>query len=426
MKAWIRHIGLGFVGALLLVRCGSYAPAVVSDNFAYLYGKGAAAMRLQARVYHASDQRSVIYFKLHTADLLYKSPGGGGPFHAQVLIKYEAYASLDSHQLLDSASTYVKDQSNVANEDKDLIGSMDMKRNDRRSFVVRLIARDLNRDVESVVMLHVERGVAGSRQDFLPVDQRGIPLFDDEVPPGTTVKIRCDQQAGHALHGSHYPEVGKLPPPVFAETATPVPADRPDSTFTIQVPEEGSFTFTTGPSGFYHLRPDTASTTGYTLFVLRDCFPEVTHSTDLVPPLRYITSLQEWERITGATDKRKEVERFWTDAAGDRERAREAIAAYYGRVESANRHFTSFVEGWKTDRGLVHIIFGTPSTIRKSENGETWIYGEETNLMSLTFTFVKRDDPFSDNDLVLRRDPQLKSAWYRNVESWRNGRIMQY
>src|SRR5690606_4540256 len=30
-----------------------------------------------------------------------------------------------------------------------------------------------------------------------------------------------------------------------------------------------------------------------------------------------------------------------------------------------------------------------------------------------------------DNDLVLERDPMLKGAWYRNVESWRNGRVYQ-
>ncbi|MBS1944024.1 MAG: GWxTD domain-containing protein, partial [Bacteroidetes bacterium] len=125
-------------------------------------------------------------------------------------------------------------------------------------------------------------------------------------------------------------------------------------------------------------------------------------------------------------DPRKEMERFWTDAAGSRDRAREAIAAYYGRVESANRHFTSYTEGWRTDRGLVHIIFGTPTTIRKDATSETWVYGDETNLMSLVFNFRQRDEPFSDNDLVLVRDPQLKTAWYRNVESWRNGRILQY
>jgi GWxTD domain-containing protein len=129
--------------------------------------------------------------------------------------------------------------------------------------------------------------------------------------------------------------------------------------------------------------------------------------------------------MTNEPDARKAMERFWLDAAGDRERAREAIRIYYGRVENANRHFSSVVEGWRTDRGLVHIIFGTPTSIYRSETGETWTYGEENNIMSLSFNFVKRPSALSDNDYRLDRDPMFKGAWYRNVESWRNGRVHQ-
>ena len=46
-------------------------------------------------------------------------------------------------------------------------------------------------------------------------------------------------------------------------------------------------------------------------------------------------------------------------------------------------------------------------------------------MMSLSFTFTKRQGPYSDNDMTLDRDPAFKGAWYRNVESWRNGRIVQ-
>lgn len=410
--------------AIGLAGCSSYTPVAVADNFAYLYGKGAAAMRLQARVYHPTAERSVVYFKLRTQDLLYKGSGAGGPFRAQVLVSYEAFPSLDSKQLLDSASTFVKDLSNAPGEDKELIGSMEMKRNDHRSFVIRVTARDLNRDAQSTVMVAVMKG-PGGRQDFLPLAPNSVPLFDDQLPPNTPMRITAEQHAGHVLYGAHYPAVSKLPAPVFADVPPPPLDQVPDSTFTLTVPADGTFRLTTGRSGFYHFRPDTASTTGYTVFVPTDSYPLVRTSKDMVAPLRYITSLQEWDRIMAAGDRRKEVERFWSDAAGERARAREAISAYYGRVESANRHFSSYVEGWKTDRGLVHIIFGTPNTIRKSERGETWIYGDETNLMSLTFTFVKRDEPYSDNDLVLQRDPRFKSAWYRNVESWRNGRILQ-
>jgi GWxTD domain-containing protein len=274
-------------------------------------------------------------------------------------------------------------------------------------------------------MLTVDGSLHGGRQEFLPLGANGLPLFTDHFPPYTKVTVRADQHAGTMLHAAHFRPVTQLPAPVFAEVAPPALDAPPDSIFTLPVLTDGTFELTTGADGFYHIRMDTAKAQGYTLFVSTPSFPLVATAADMASPLRYISSLKEWDEFGKAPDPRRQVERFWTDAAGGRDRAREAIAGYYGRVESANRHFTSYVEGWKTDRGLVHIIFGTPNTIRKSDTGETWIYGDETNLMSLTFNFVKRNEPYSDNDLVLQRNPDLKSAWYRNVESWRNGRILQ-
>ena len=66
--------------------CGGSASTTKRDDLAYLYGKDASVFRLSARVYHESAARSVIYFKLNTADLLYKSDGGGEPYVASVRI----------------------------------------------------------------------------------------------------------------------------------------------------------------------------------------------------------------------------------------------------------------------------------------------------------------------------------------------------
>ena len=425
MKTSTIQVFAAIVVLLASASCGSYVPVAAGDNFAYLYGKGAAAVRLQARIYQPDDESALIYFKLRTADLLYKGSGGGGPYHARVVMRYEAYPSPGSRELLDSASTFVKDQSMMANADKELIGSMALSTVGRTPFIVRITAHDLNRDAQSSVMLRVQRGVVGDAQEFLPLGDNQLPLFDDHVRPGTTLKVEAENLAGSLLHVAHHPPVNKLPAPVFANTPPPDLVAAPDSTFTVRVEHDGTFHFTAGQAGFYHFRVDTAEMTGYTLFAPTESYPIIGTAPDMLPPLRYITSLKEWERLSTATEIRQAVEEFWTDAAGTRDRAREAIAGYYGRVESANRHFTSYVEGWKTDRGLVHIIFGTPTTIRKDARSETWAYGDETNLMSLVFTFVRREGPFSDNDLVLQRDPRLKSAWYRNVESWRNGRILQ-
>src|SRR5690606_19465760 len=128
----------------------------------------------------------------------------------------------------------------------------------------------------------------------------------------------------------HHPPVNKLPAPVFANAPHTDLAAAPDSTFTVRVERDGTFQFTAGDAGFYHFRADTAGMTGYTLFVPTESYPIIGTAADMLPPLRYITSMKEWERLSTAAEIRQAVEEFWTDAAGSRDRAREAIAGYYG------------------------------------------------------------------------------------------------
>ncbi|MBX2972916.1 MAG: GWxTD domain-containing protein [Flavobacteriales bacterium] len=423
----MKHLFNLVLAALLLAGCSSPAPLSRRDDLSYLYGKSAAQMPLQARVHHISGDRSRVYYKLNTADLLYKSDGTGGPFHAAVRISYESYDAFGSKVLVDSASTVISDASPSSSEEKDLIGSMDLRRNDRRSFVLKVIARDLNRDVQSMVLLRVDRDGPASGQYFMPVDtSHGLPYFSDHFRGGT-VRVRCETCTGSDLLVRHFPARTTLPAPVFTTNAPADPAANApaDSSFTVHVNADGHFTLHLTRPGAYRIYTDTTAAPGYSVYSVSEAYPIIATEDDLLKPLRYITSNQEYDRIVKSGNVRQAIERFWIDAAGDRERGREAIRIFYGRVENANRHFTADTEGWRTDRGLVHIIFGMPTSIYKSDLSETWIYGEENNLMSLSFTFKRRNGALNGNDLVLERDPLLKGAWYRNVESWRNGRVYQ-
>ena len=143
----------------------------------------------------------------------------------------------------------------------------------------------------------------------------------------------------------------------------------------------------------------------------------------MVDPIRFISSNSEFEKLTSGIKTKKEVDEFWLVKCGTEDRAREIIKKYYNRVQDANELFTSYVEGWKTDRGMVSLIFGSPKTVRKARDEEVWYYGEENNALALQFTFVQVDNPFSDNDYKLLRAPSYKSNWYRAVEAWRSGRV---
>jgi GWxTD domain-containing protein len=420
----VKSISLCCAATATLVACTSSAPMIHRDNVAQMYGRGSGAIRLHARVYHEDAERSIIHYKVNTADLLYKSDGSG-PFKAQARLTYATYSSPEARQLRDSASTLLTDRMDGPAEERELIGAMELRREPGEAFTIVVTVRDLHREGEGKVMIQVADDAAARTQYYMTIDPaNGLPLFTDHVPSGMPVSVRCERCAGDSIRIARYPMPPSLPSPVFSGEPRGRADPASDSAFTALANENGRIDLGVLPTGSYQL-VSPGDSAGYAVHVLEQAYPYVDHPRALLPPLRFITSTQEFERLSKAEDTRKAVERFWLDATGDRERAREAIRIYYERVENANRHFSAGIEGWRTDRGLVHIVFGTPTSIYRTAQGETWTYGEENNLMSLTFNFTRRRSALTGNDYTLQRDPMLKGAWYRNVESWRNGRIYQ-
>ncbi len=73
---------------------------------------------------------------------------------------------------------------------------------------------------------------------------------------------------------------------------------------------------------------------------------------------------------------------------------------YYRRVRYANHHFGDGIEGWRTDRGRIYILYGPPDDIQHSmdqnfRNYEVWIYGK----LQKQFVFVE-DPAYGDYRLI--------------------------
>ena len=174
--------------------------------------------------------------------------------------------------------------------------------------------------------------------------------------------------------------------------------------------------------GFLFLQLDTTIREGVTLFSFSSHYPSLKSVNQMVKPTRYICSRSEYNKLVNSELLKSAIDYFWRDKTGSSDRAREIIKKYYNRVVTANEHFTSYVEGWKSDRGMISIIYGPPSIVSKLNDREIWIYGDEKNVNSLSFVFNKMENPFTENDYKLQRSPMYKSSWYRAVDSWRSGR----
>lgn len=101
---------------------------------------------------------------------------------------------------------------------------------------------------------------------------------------------------------------------------------------------------------------------------------------------RYIATDKEYDAMTDATtleEKQRLFQEFWRkrDPSPDTQR-NEYMEEYYSRVQYSNEHFSHYIEGWRTDMGMVFIILGSPNNVDRhpfdydSKPFEVWSYYE--------------------------------------------------
>jgi len=129
-----------------------------------------------------------------------------------------------------------------------------------------------------------------------------------------------------------------------------------------------------------------------------------------IEQVKYIASGKDIKKIKKASDKDKKEKfiKFWKHldpTPGTEEN--ELMNEYYRRVRYANEHFSGFLEGWKTDMGMIFILFGPPDDIERypfeldSKPFEVWYYYN----INRTFIFVdetgfgdyRLSEPYYDN-----------------------------
>lgn len=129
------------------------------------------------------------------------------------------------------------------------------------------------------------------------------------------------------------------------------------------------------------------------------------------------TEKAQYTALQGAEAKRKFLTEFWSKRpAGKREQ-------YLQRVAYANRHFNIMGrEGYRTDRGRVHIVYGPPDDIERhpSEAGtrpyEIWSYNSIQG--GVIFVFLLRREG-GDYELVhsTHRNELYDENWMRYAET---------
>lgn len=196
----------------------------------------------------------------------------------------------------------------------------------------------------------------------------------------------------------------------------------------LPVPGEGNYRFEIELSTVDSLGREVSESSFRDFAMVSPNFPAISSTPEMAAPLKYLMRRREYKELMEIQDTdslRLAVERFWLEEM-NQEQARRQIQRYYSRVEEANRLFSGYKEGWKTDMGMVYIMMGSPLRVEEQIDAVIWYYGynqlDPSNVMVFERARTQgRSWPFSH--YVLIRNRFYQSLEIERISDWRSGRI---
>lgn len=165
--------------------------------------------------------------------------------------------------------------------------------------------------------------------------------------------------------------------------------------------------------------------------VMGQNYPNLRTPRELAGPLIYLMDRRDHEdlmSIENPDSLKAAIDRFWLSNVGSQSQARQVISLFYERVEQANKQFTNFKEGWKTDMGMMYILFGPPWYVDTRLNEMLWSYAYDRSDPRYNFVFRRPrgvSEFFPFNNYLLMRNQSYFNIQYQQVERWLSGTILQ-
>jgi GWxTD domain-containing protein len=177
--------------------------------------------------------------------------------------------------------------------------------------------------------------------------------------------------------------------------------------------------FTPQKPGLYLFQQDTNAAEGFAFRCVNEIYPKFSKISDLIGPMIFVTTQDEYTALLNTQGEKARFDKVILDITGDQDRAKNFIRNYFRRVELANIYFSSFKQGWKTDRGMIYLIFGIPDEVSMNDGTEIWFY----KATRQSFTFVKSGSVYDPENYVLLRDKRFMEPWFSRVDLLRKSRF---
>lgn len=420
--------------AVIAVSCVSTRPVYDPKDLSYLYNPLKTRINPRYSVFNESDNRSLLGVKFFTGDLFFSEANPAGVPMARIYIYVRLYNTTFGRVITDTAYydiDIVKDPNK-----EEYLYKVPLKVQKGMEYVCEVKIYDKLRDFMIQAFVPFNTTSDFNRYNFYV---RGHLLKNELLKPVVRkdeyFNIIYGRSRPDSVFVSVYPLSEDIPYPpsmVLPERSVPV---KPDTV--VAIPYSDTLPLMLPEKGIYFFTVSREIREGLTLFNFGDDFPTMTTPEEMIKPLAYLLPEDELQKIASSEKPKVALDDFWLGCCnGNVEKARELIRIFYTRAVFANYYFTSWKEGWRTDRGMIYIIYGPPDKLYKSSDVETWGYrkpvvssgwGARVSVKEeyLFFTFKKKDNPFTDNDYSLSRSETVVSYWDKAVQSWRKGIVFR-
>jgi GWxTD domain-containing protein len=375
------------------------------------------------KVHHNNLENSVLFFKVRTSELFFVESPESKQEECSFTLRYLLQeVNKEGNTLVDS-NTYIF-QFRKSDLKRYYLTQIPIKAREGNSYRMKVTLRDNKRKSFNVSYIDIEKSKGLGEQYFNVTTTTGTPLFKNVIINNGLFKINHSLISEDTIFVKYFSNNIPAPKPLINSLSDDYHYSKYDSLFIVKY--NANSVFSLPYEGMYYVQFDTNSKEGVSILKLNKDFPKVQKPEGLLPPLTYITSDAEFNNLMKGKNPKLAADNFWIKTGGSPERGRELIRLYYNRVYFANYYFSNSRAGWKTDRGMVYIVYGPPHKMKKTAHSETWIYKRKSDDKPIEFTFKYSPNSYHINNYQLDRSGNSEWHWTEAVFAWSSGDIFLY
>ena len=432
MMLKINNIFIISLIAITLFSCAPVKETTDTKDLSYLYNPLKNPIHPGYQVYNTGDETTELTIKFFDNDLFFSEANPEGVPKAALAIVYRLYDMSQGRVTMDTGiyNISIRKQSRK----RQYTYTIPMKAPAGSKYEVELLIKDLIRNTRIQAHIPFDKTSRLSSSNF---KFRGhfnkIYLFNPVLRDNEFINLVYRYNTDSIYIKYFKPDLNIPPPPSMLIPEKSINTE-PDEIVALAFSDTLPLMFP--KRGIYMCSPDSSLLKGFTFFNFGNEFPGMSEPETMIDPLIYLSNKERIEEMKNSDRVKLALDEFWLEITGNIERSRELIRIYYSRVLYANYFFSSHKEGWRTDRGMMYVIYGPPDKVYKTPDGERWGYMKKQVKKGwgiryrikddyLYFNFRKRENPFTDNDYTLLRSESITTHWEQAIRTWKSGIVFR-